>query len=327
MEFLISILITFAFLFLLFIFRETICQKLMLIDYPKEDDFHKIKSYLFGGIFLFTSLLLNIFFLLIDEKYSNNYFSFFLLVSFFIVAFIDDIKNLNPYLRLFISIIICIVSIYYDPNLKIRSLNFYFDKNIYLSNNLFFEYFLTTLCIVLFVNAFNFLDGIDGLATSIGLSFFLYLIIKNSIILNIYSIFLIALILFLFLNLKYNVFLGDSGNYIISLTIAIILLKENYHQPSLYYSEEIFLLLLIPGIDMLRLFFIRIFKKQSPFRGDKNHFHHKLFYKFGKNKTLIIYLILVNFPVYLYFFTGNFLISLIILSSAVYFILLRKMSL
>ena len=326
MQFLTYNFFSFLILFYLFIFRNEICSKLKLIDYPNDKSVHKEKALLFGGIFLISSLFLNIIILILTNKFQSNFFNFFLILSFFLVAIIDDIKNLNPNLKMILSIIICFIGISLDPELKINNLFFFYSDNIYLNNNFFFNYVLSILCILLFLNAFNFIDGINGLASTVGLSFFLYLIIKNPLILNLYYFFIISLLFFLFINTKYKVFLGDSGNYLISICIAMILLKENSDQPSLYYAEEIFLLLLIPGLDMLRLFIVRIFNKSDPFKGDHNHLHHRLFNKFGNLKTVLIYLVIINLPIYIFFISQEFLYSLIFISVTAYFILLKYTS-
>ena len=326
MQFLIYNFFSFLILFFLFIFRNEICSKLKLIDYPNDKSVHREKALLFGGIFLISSLFLNIIILILTNKFESNFFNFFLILSFFLVALIDDIKDLNPNLKMILSIIICFIGISLDSELKINNLFFFYSDNIYLKNNFFFNYVLSILCILLFLNAFNFIDGINGLASTVGLSFFLYLIIKNPLILNLYYFFIISLLFFLFINTKYKVFLGDSGNYLISICIAMILLKENSDQPSLYYAEEIFLLLLIPGLDMLRLFIVRIFNKSDPFKGDHNHLHHRLFNKFGNLKTVLIYLVIINLPIYIFFISQEFLYSLIFISITTYFILLKYTS-
>ena len=326
MQFLIYNFFSFLILFFVFILRNEICSKLKLVDYPNDKSVHREKALLFGGIFLISSLFLNIIILILTNKFQNNFFNFFLILSFFFVALIDDIKNLNPNLRIILSIIICFIGISLDSELKINNLFFFYSDSIYLNNNSFFNYVLPILCILLFLNAFNFIDGINGLASTVGLSFFLYLIIKNPLILNLYYFFIISLLFFLFINTKYKVFLGDSGNYLISICIAMILLKENSDQPTLYYAEEIFLLLLIPGLDMLRLFIVRIFNKNNPFKGDHNHLHHRLFDKFGNLKTVLIYLVIINLPIYIFFISQEFLYSLIFISITTYFILLKYTS-
>ena len=326
MQFLIYNFFSFLIIFFLFIFRDKICTKLKLIDDPNDKSIHKERALLFGGIFLIASLCLNVIILILTDKFQSNFFNFFLVFSFFLIALIDDIKNLNPNLRIILSIIICFIGVGIDPELKINSLYFFYNNNIYLNNNFFFNYIFSILCILLFLNAFNFIDGINGLASTVGLSFFLYLIMKNPLIFSFYYLFIISIIFFLFLNIKYKVFLGDSGNYLISISIAVILLKENSYQPSLYYAEEIFLLLLIPGLDMLRLFMVRILNKSNPFKGDQNHLHHRLFNKLGNLKTILIYLFIINLPVYIFFISQNFLYSLIFISVIFYFILLKYTS-
>ena len=60
--------------------------------------------------------------------------------------------------------------------------------------------------------------------------------------------------------------------------------------------EEIFLILMIPGIDMFRLFCVRIYQKKNPFKGDLNHLHHLLIRKFNLLKSLMIYFFLISWP-------------------------------
>ena len=71
-----------------------------------------------------------------------------------------------------------------------------------------------------------------------------------------------SIFLFLILNLKKKLFLGDSGVFFLS-TLFSLLVIENY-QINKISAEQIFLLMMLPGIDMLRLFLERILKKKKP---------------------------------------------------------------
>ena len=82
-------------------------------------------------------------------------------------------------------------------------------------------------------------------------------------------------------------FLGDSGCFLISFIIGSFSIIS-YNSNDIQYSDTIFLLMMIPGIDMLRLFFERISKKKSPFIADRKHLHHLLLGKFGYAKTIFI---------------------------------------
>ena len=74
--------------------------------------------------------------------------------------------------------------------------------------------------------------------------------------------------------------------------------------------EEIFLIFLIPGLDMFRLFILRLLKKRNPFKGDNNHLHHLLLSKYNLKYTLLIYFILINWPNILY---SSFKINILLL--------------
>ena len=69
------------------------------------------------------------------------------------------------------------------------------------------------------------------------------------------------------------------------------------------YGDEIFIILLIPSLDMLRLFLLRILNKKNPFKGDLNHIHHIVNNRFkNSNYTVIISTFLFAFPSLLLFF-------------------------
>ena len=61
--------------------------------------------------------------------------------------------------------------------------------------------------------------------------------------------------------------------------------------------EKIFILFMIPGLDMFRLFLERIFNKKNPFSPDNKHLHHYLIKNFDLKKTLLIYLLLIIIPI------------------------------
>ena len=323
MKYLIAISISLPVLCFIYLLKDTICKYLKLIDYTTHNTLHKKDALLYGGIFLLAGYLLNFYFLFFTLN-ELLFYNIYLVIFFFLLALIDDIKNLTANIKFLISIIITCVCIYYDPTLKIYSLNFSLFGIVYFGNNVFTHYLFTCLCILLLINAINFTDGINGLTSLISLSIFAYLIIKNYYLFDYLFIFLLFLFIFIILNLSKNIFLGDSGNYIISSIISTILVKENYYSPQKYFAEEIFLLLFIPGIDMFRLFFVRLLNKKNPMLGDKNHLHHILLKKYGLKKTLVIYLMLVNIPIYSYYFFQNYLVILTCLIMMIYAFLIKN---
>ena len=287
--------------------------------------FDKNKIPLIGGLFLFIGLIINKIYLLNNSLLSIYFVDLFYLISIFIVALLDDRFSLDPYFRLIFIVITFSLFINYEY-IFIQTLNFKYFSFFYTPDNNFIKIILPIFCIIVFINAYNFTDGINCLATLLGISWFTYLAIKYHFLIEIYFIFFIFMVLFLFLNYKNKSYLGDSGNYIISIIIGYLLITINRTLPNSIYIEEIFLLLIIPGLDLIRLFFIRIRKKQSPFKGDLNHLHHHLYKKYGLFKTLIIYLTLVNLPMYIFLINEEALIFLIFFSIIVYFYIKKKNS-
>lgn len=276
---------------------KLITKKFNLIDYPdKKRKLHNSKTPLFGGLLFFICL---IYIIVIDQLFNiNNNFIikiFFIVLPIFIVGLLDDLYNLNPIIKTILLSFIIILFLLLNKEFLLKELYFDDYKKIYLLNN-FSSLFITTLCLLLLINAFNMCDGINGLAYSLSILWLMILIILFD--LNITFVF-ITLILFLSLIFNYQgkYFLGNSGSLLISSFIGILtiyLYNNNYK--NLITVEKIILIFLIPGLDMLRLFILRISNKKSPFAGDTNHFHHYLFKNFYLNKIIIIYLSLILWP-------------------------------
>ena len=232
-------------------------------DYPiKKRKIHKIKISLLGGSIFFISL--NIYFLF-DYFYFKNFINFSyisLFLSFgiiFIIGIIDDKKDIKAFIKSTFFILIILISILPNENLIIRDLKFSFFKNEINLNN--YSYFFTILCIYLFINSFNMYDGINGQAGLYIIIIFSYLFYKG--ILNEMSLlFLICAIFFLYLNLKNKIFLGDNGSLLISFLISLVVIKS-YNENIINYCDEIFILMMLPGIDMARLFIERISKTKK----------------------------------------------------------------
>jgi UDP-GlcNAc:undecaprenyl-phosphate GlcNAc-1-phosphate transferase len=134
------------------------------------------------------------------------------------------------------------------------------------------------------------------------------------------------LILSFFHNYYGKHILGDAGSLMLSSFVGFLTIKfvnENLNTPRFSNSfEQLFLIFLIPGTDMLRLFVERIFKKKNPFIGDNNHLHHFLLKKNSLIKTLLIYLLLINFPIILTLYFKVKVIYGIMIGIFIYFFVL-----
>jgi len=300
--------------FFLFFNYKKIAKIIKVYDKPDLDrKFHKGNVPILGGTFLF----INVTFFIILYFYNSNYSEFFFksdnVIYFFITFFgfyllgiLDDIFKVSANCKLIISICLLFFIFYFDSTSAINSLKFSFlDNEIKLGK---FSLYISVLCYLLFINAFNMIDGINGQAAFYALFVFLILFFKG--ILTSFSVLIVFfLIFYLYLNMKGKIFFGDSGSLILAFLLSYILVKD-YNLNQTLYADEIFLIMCFPGYDLLRLFILRIAKKKHPFSADNFHIHHILMSKLNPFKTLIATQILFFLPYISYLVFDNFFYSL-----------------
>jgi UDP-GlcNAc:undecaprenyl-phosphate GlcNAc-1-phosphate transferase len=131
---------------------------------------------------------------------------------------------------------------------------------------------------------------------------------------------ILSLLFFTYLNLKNRCFLGDNGSLIIGFTLSFLFIKS-YNANFIIYADQIFLLMMIPGIDLLRLAITRIYNGKHPFKGDRDHFHHNILVKYGYNKTVLIIFMIIGIP-NIFSLTLGGTLYLILLSGLLYSVLL-----
>jgi UDP-GlcNAc:undecaprenyl-phosphate GlcNAc-1-phosphate transferase len=300
--------------------------------YDKPDNFlkkHKSEVPLIGGVIIilniFTYIILELVFDLnyLDVKISRReYFSLIIFIlSFFFIGLYDDKYKIKPDKKLFVSILVSIFVITINKDMLIDNISLsFFDRVIYLNN---FKYFFSIFCIIILINSLNFYDGINGQSIIFFIISFSFIAIKSSFTL-IYILIICNLLFILFLNLRNKLFLGDNGIFVISCLLIIFIIYEYNHLKSLKYSDEIFLLLILPGIDLVRLTIIRIIKGQNAFYGDRNHIHHLLISKLSLSISNIVLGFLVLLPNILYsLFKLNFFISITFFIISYAFIILK----
>lgn len=294
--------------FLYYIFFDKI-KFLFPVDYPDT----KIKKHnkaipLSGGIIFiltFSILYLNSFFF---QKYiylNLNLYLFSFLI--FALGFIDDYLRLSYIKKFIILFVILFLFIFFNESFQIKSLIFsdlsQIDRIIFLGN---LNPLFTIFCILAFINAVNLFDGADLQCGLFFLFLNFFLLFKTGNIIFLY--FIIPNINFLILNYYQKSFLGDSGAFLFSFIISIYIIY--FYNLEVIFADEIFILMMLPGIDMLRLFFERILNKKDPFKGDRRHIHHILLRKFSYKIAILISMILILFPIFLtYVFKINTILS------------------
>ena len=240
-----------------------------------------------GGSSVFASL----FFISIFFYFNNNeIYDFSLLIPVAImlcVGLYDDIYKLDFKLKFIFQIIVAKIII--DNGLIIDNLHGIFG--VFELSRIIGQLF-TIFIIVAIINSINFIDGIDGLAVSVITLFLLSFELFSSTSSDMFFLTLIilgSLIPLYFFNFrkKNKVFLGDSGSLFLGTVVSIYVLKimsQDYSiKPEYDLNKVIFVISILsyPIFDIIRIFFLRLYKKRSPFLPDKQHIHHLIL---GKTK-------------------------------------------
>ena len=305
-------------------YRNNIAQKTNLLDSPDRiRKLHKKKIPLLGGIMIFSSfILINLYLIFFQELTKTTFIIFICSMFCLILGLIDDIKKVSYKYKFLALIIIFYLFANLDPYLQINKIYFStFDKEFYLN---YLSIPFTILCLLLLTNSINLIDGIDGLCILISIIFIIWLMIAFQNAAQLYIVIITSLIYILYLNIRKNIFLGDSGSLFLGSLIGLNLIL-NYNLEILkinYPVENILITLMLPGLDMLRVFIVRIINKKNPFSPDRIHLHHLLLnHKYGSGKILTIFFMIILLPILINYFLNISKILLIIIYILLYFFL------
>ncbi len=191
---------------------------------------------------------------------------------------------------------------------------------------------VTVFLIILGINAFNFIDGIDGLSSSIAILSFAY----YSLILyfNGHYVFLLplAFIGVLLPFFYYNVFgkasshnktfMGDTGSTVLGLVLCVLAIVINGEPKIATCDFNPFLVafspLMLPCFDVVNVVIYRLIHSRNPFKADDNHFHHKLL-RLGLSQhaalivELIVFLFMTGLSIYVSMYVGVTIIMVVML--------------
>ncbi len=256
---------------------------------PNKRSSHSHKTPNLGGVGIFIGVVFTSCVIgspLLNQNQLSQFIS--LVAALFLLFFAgvkDDIHTLSAVKKIIIQIVATFIVVF-SSNIKISG--FYGILGI---ENLpiIISYFLTVVFFVVLINAYNLIDGIDGLAGSIALIVFgvySYIFFVNNnylgLILSVNIIgSMIAFLIFNLSNSKRKIFMGDTGSMVVGFLIAyvsIIILNGDNLPIVLFNNIPVLVMALLsfPILDTVRIFTVRILSGKSPFKADKNHIHHRL---------------------------------------------------
>ncbi|HXE53813.1 MAG TPA: MraY family glycosyltransferase [Tepidisphaeraceae bacterium] len=212
-----------------------------------------------------------------------------------LMGLIDDRKALGPYSKLVVQLGTITVLVLCLPELRILAILGKAPSAI-----------LTILWITAIANAFNFLDNMDGLSAGVAAvctAAFLAttLSIGQWFVAAALALLLGALVGFLCFNFApASIFMGDSGSLVIGLLLGILTVRTTYLQADQNWAHggyAVFapvIVLAVPLYDLIVVSTIRMLRGHSPFKGDTNHFSHRLVARGMSRRTAVLCLWLVT---------------------------------
>ncbi|SIP93573.1 UDP-N-acetylmuramyl pentapeptide phosphotransferase/UDP-N-acetylglucosamine-1-phosphate transferase [Chryseobacterium sp. RU37D] len=304
------------------------------MDEPGVRSSHLRKIPNLGGIAIFYSIGISAS-IFAYELFDLYKFLFASLVILLYIGVMDDIVVMRAYKKLVAQIVVSSL-IVIGSDIRIRSLFGIFG--IYEMEYLISILFSITTFIIL-INAFNLIDGIDGLAGGysmicsalFGISY--YRLGEYNYPLVVLSVIIIGAVLaFLYYNLSNyrtnKIFMGDTGSMLLGFLLAftsicfidIFIDKELPNVPKYHLQSAPVVavaILILPIVDTLNVIIIRLANKKSPFDADKNHIHHKLLklnltHRRSSFYIIVYYLFVVSVAYYFRHINVNLLLGIII---------------
>ena len=266
-----------------------ISKKFDLFDYPDKKKIHSAKTPNIGGLAIILVLFIS--FIIFDYTY-EKLIIFSLSIIIILIGFIDDLINFKASSKLLLISIPVGIFVYNISS--VQSLGSFFGYDLNLGN---LSFIFTFLCMLLLINATNYMDGIDGLISLLAIISFVGIMILVPIYewSSLIPI-LIFLIIFLFFNFGIlpKQFLGDSG----SLGVGFLLssLSIYYTQINNYINPTIIIWFLSFYVfEFLTINIIRLKNKKNLFEKDLNFIFNILQNKVGKINTLLVCCVLKLF--------------------------------
>lgn len=250
-----------------------------LVDLPGGRKHHEGAIPLVGGLAILGGLLIGI-----PAIEAPAVTGLLLSISVLLAVGIwDDRRDLSPHFRLASQIGAALLLVFLQGSV-IDDLGRVMGTRLFALHDLAIPF--TLLCIVGFINAFNMVDGVDGLAG--GLAFFALLwmgvaaSLAHGSLPPLFPVAIAALIGFLVFNMRYpgrrraSVFLGDSGSMLLGALLAWFAIELSQGPQRALSPIAIAWILALPVLDTISLMVRRLCKGQSPFRPDREHMHHIL---------------------------------------------------
>lgn len=265
---------------------------------------HKENISALGGIGLFCGFTITVLLFATTVNYQEANFLIASSIILFAIGIKDDIYGVSPRTKFALQVIVGLIMVGLGG---FRLTSLYGVFYIWDVHPIIGAAFSMAL-IIFIINAFNLIDGVDGLAGTVGaivcLSLGSFFALSNEVAYAFIAFSMVGAILgFLVHNYPpAKIFMGDTGSLIIGLVVVVLAIKFIEINKIGASVKPIFnsapaiavAVLIVPIFDSLRIFFVRLINRQSPFLGDRNHIHHRLLHLGYNAKQILIVTAIFN---------------------------------
>ena len=235
----------------------------------------------------------------IDTIHLNNFSISLYMCALFIMIFMifDDYLTIRPVYRLMFQFCIAGLMIAMSGEYLHQIGNIFGLGVIELG---IFAIPFTIFCVVGLMNAFNMIDGLNGICASLALIPIMYVTFLGNfsygLLVPIGSILGFMAYNLGYLGKKRSVFLGDSGSNMLGFSVAFICIEysQNINHSSYINPVTALWIVAIPLIDCVSVVISRALKGIMPFRPGRDHLHHKLLDLGIKPRRILIIFIITS---------------------------------
>ena len=258
-------------------------RRIGAVDELKERGLARDATPLLGGLAIFGGALVAGLLFLPDNQRTEGILAAAALIT--IVGALDDVYDLHPALKLLGQIAAAVVLV--TSGVQVDAFTFPFVHRVELGD---LGGPLTVVALVALMNIVNFSDGVDGLAAGVcAISAAAFSVIAFDLGRTTAGI-LAAIVCgaalgFLLFNFHpASVFMGDCGSNLLGLLLGAVIVEGTLKTNALIALVGPLVVLAVPFLDTSFVVAKRLKYKRSPFRGDSNHFHHRL-HRIGFSQT------------------------------------------
>lgn len=288
LTFVLSLLMAFALVYAIMPSAIRIAHQKGLVADPNNRSSHHLSTPIIGGIPIFLGVIFTTLLLTPTEMWGQLQYILAGIVIVFLVGMKDDIENLSP-LHKMTGLLVAISILVVRGGIELKGM--YGLLGIEEEFPRWLSLIVSGFTLLVITNSFNLIDGINGLAGTVGaivsLSFGIWFFMADEIYLGVLSMATAgSMMAFLRFNMSpAKTFMGDTGALVVGLLLGVMTIKfidlASVGSAGLRYDfvnpiAVAVSILIIPLFDTIRVFTTRILRGHSPLNPDRRHIHHLL---------------------------------------------------